>query len=267
MYSVKKMHTQCSMVLLSCVMSFSAIADESDPWERFNRSMHKFNSALDKAILKPIAQGYDGIVPAPVKKGTSNFFDNLGELDNTVNNLLQGKLIDSAASTTRFVINSTVGVLGLFDVATAIGLDEQPEDFGQTFGYWGIGAGPYLVIPFFGPSSVRDGTGTAIEFAVTDYEYELINFNWEEEFVLDTLNIVQSRAKLLPVEGLIIGDEYSFIRDVYLQSRVNEIYDGNPPETDDGWGDDDGGWGDDDWEEDDSWGDDDNWEDETTVTE
>lgn len=246
-----------------CFSGFSllAVAEEKndDPWEKFNRSIHTFNSALDRSILKPIAQGYDGIVPTPVKKGTSNFFDNFSEVNNTLNNLLQGKFVDTAASGSRFLINSTIGIFGIFDVATVIGIEEQPEDFGQTLGYWGVGSGPYVVIPFFGPSTLRDGSGSAIDFMVDDrVTEELLHLHWEEKLVLDGLDIVQNRAKLLPVEGLIIGDEYSFIRDVYLQSRESAIHDGDLPEdeNEDAWGDDSDGWGDDSFDDDwdDSWG-------------
>ncbi|TBR37999.1 VacJ family lipoprotein [Marinomonas agarivorans] len=262
MQKIKVMTIKFTFLACFSLISLVSVAGDTDPWERFNRSVHTFNSALDRSILKPIAQGYDGLVPEPIKKGTSNFFDNFGEVNNTFNNLLQGKFVDSAASGSRFLINTTVGIFGIFDVATAIGIEEQQEDFGQTLGYWGVGSGPYLVLPFLGPSTIRDGTGSISDFMVNDYvSNELLDLHWEEELVLDGLDIVQRRAKLLPVEGLIIGDEYSFIRDVYLQSRENDIHDGNPPESesDSAWGDDDA-WGDEDdsWNEntDDGWGDD-----------
>lgn len=276
MHRVKKLGLQFIIAMYFSSISLMTIAEESDPWERFNRSVHKFNLALDRSILKPIAQGYDGLVPQPIKKGTSNFFDNFSEVNSTFNNLLQGKMLDSATSGSRFLINTTIGIFGIFDVATAIGLEEQPEDFGQTLGYWGVGAGPYLVLPFFGPSSLRDGTGSLSDFMVNDYvTEEFLDLHWEEELVLDGLDIVQKRAKLLPVEGLIIGDEYSFIRDVYLQSRRNDVYDGDPPETgsddtwgEEGWDEEDDGWGDEEWaDDDDGWGEDIDYDDESTTSE
>ena len=255
---IKQINFQFILLFSIGFISFSAIAaTEEDPWEKFNRSMYKFNDSLDKAILKPVAKGYDRVVPNIIKKGTSNFFSNIGEVNSTANNLLQGKLGGTAASGSRLLINSTIGLLGILDVATIIGIDKQEEDFGQTLGHWGTGSGPYLVIPFFGPSTLRDGTGAVVDFAVDSYVYDEFHLHWEDELTLDVLDVVQSRAKLLAIEGLIIGDPYSFIRDVYLQSRENEIHDGNPPasvsdDEDDAWGDD--GW-DDDFEEDDGWGD------------
>lgn len=258
------------------VMPSMALADE-DPWERFNRSMYRFNDSLDKAILKPVAKTYDRNVPSIVKQGTGNFFSNLGEVSNTLNNLLQGDVVESAASGSRFLINSTIGLFGLIDVASAVGIKEYKEDFGQTLAVWGIGSGPYLVLPFFGPSTLRDGSGMYVDYLVDSYLFEELDLHWEEELALDILSVVHTRAELLAVEGMIIGDPYSFIRDVYLQTRQNDIYDGALPTStkaatnDGGWGDEsaDDGWGDepvgDGWGDepvDDGWGDeviDDGW--------
>jgi len=228
---------------------------DPDPWENFNRSMYDFNSALDKAILKPVAITYKDITPTPVQKGVSNFFSNLGEVSNIFNNLLQGKADATVSSSWRFLINSTAGWFGIFDVASELGLTKQKEDFGETLGYWGISSGPYLVLPLFGPSTLRDSTDVVVDF-YTPGAQEFFHLPWDESLALDGLDLVEKRVSLLSLESLIIGDEYEFVRDVYLQARNNAVYDGQPPEDeDDDWGDDDE-WG----EEDDSWNDeDDDW--------
>ena len=230
---------------------------DPDPWERFNRSMYAFNSGLDKAILKPVAIGYKEVTPTPVQRGVSNFFSNLGEVGNIFNNMLQGKVDATVSSSWRFVINSTAGWFGIFDVASEMGLKKQKEDFGETLGYWGISSGPYLVLPLFGPSTLRDSSDVVVGF-YTPGAKEFFNLHWDESLGLDGLDLVETRASLLSLEALIIGDEYEFVRDVYLQTRVNAVLDGQVPEGDesDDWGDDDG-WGD----EDDAWGEDD-WSDE-----
>ncbi|MBR7887913.1 VacJ family lipoprotein [Marinomonas sp. A79] len=232
-------------------MTFAAT--EEDPWEGFNRAMFTFNDAIDGAVLKPVAKGYKAVTPTPVQKGVSNFFSNLGEIGNITNNLLQGKWDQTASSTFRFLINSTAGWFGIFDVASELGLKEYDEDFGQTLGYWGVNSGPYLVLPFFGPSTVRDGTGLVAEYVAID-ETDYLDLNNKEELALLGLDVVQTRARLLNAEGMIVGDRYSFVRDVYLQSRAFEVYDGNVPvkastqdasAADDSWGEEDS-WGDDD---------------------
>ncbi|NVK73406.1 ABC transporter [Marinomonas sp. CT5] len=265
-----------SMLLLVQSCAQVPVETKGDPWEGFNRSMFAFNDAVDGAILKPVAKGYKAVTPTPVQKGVSNFFSNLGEIGNIANNLLQGKWDGTASSTFRFLINSTAGWFGIFDVASELGLKEYDEDFGQTLGYWGVSSGPYLVLPFFGPSTVRDGSGLVVTYTYLD-ETESLNLNQDEKLGLLALDVVQTRARLLNAEGMIIGDRYSFIRDVYLQSRAYDVYDGNPPKqqvnkevnsADDSWGDEpaEDSWGDDSTS--DSWGDDsatDSWGDETTT--
>lgn len=220
---------------------------DPDPWERFNRSMYDFNSGLDKAILKPVAIGYKEVLPTPIQKGVSNFFSNLGEVGNIFNNMLQGKIDATVSSSWRFVINSTAGWFGIFDVASEMGLKKQKEDFGETLGYWGISSGPYLVLPLFGPSTLRDSTDLVVDL-YTPGAQEFFHLPWDESLALDGLNLVETRASLLSLESLIIGDEYDFVRDVYLQTRINAVYDGNVPDSEgDDWGDD--GWGD----EEDTW--------------
>ena len=228
---------------------------DPDPWERFNRSMYAFNSALDKAILKPVAITYKDVTPTPVQKGVSNFFSNLGEVGNIFNSLLQGKADATASSSWRFLINSTAGWFGIFDVASELGLKKQKEDFGETLGYWGIRSGPYLVLPLFGPSTLRDSSDVLVDF-YTPGAQEFFHLPWDEALALDGLDLIETRASLLSIESLIIGDEYEFVRDVYLQTRLNAVYDGQPPASDetDSWDDDE--WGDDEWDEDgDDWSD------------
>ena len=254
-----------SLLLLVQSCAQVPVETKEDPWEGFNRSMFTFNDAVDGAVLKPIAEGYKAVTPNPVQKGVSNFFSNLGEIGNIANNLLQGKWDATASSSFRFLINSTAGWFGIFDVASEMGLKKYDEDFGQTLGYWGVSSGPYLVLPFFGPSTVRDGSGLAIKYTYLD-ETSILDLNDDEELGLLALDVVQTRARLLSAESMIIGDRYSFIRDVYLQSRAYDVYDGNPPKknkatenidpANDSWGEEAAGdsWGDE--TSNDSWGDD-----------
>ncbi|MBU2240051.1 MAG: VacJ family lipoprotein [Gammaproteobacteria bacterium] len=266
-----------SLLLLVQSCAQVPVETKEDPWEGFNRSMFTFNDAIDGAVLKPVAEGYKAITPNPVQRGVSNFFSNLGEIGNITNNLLQGKWDATASSTFRFLINSTAGWLGLFDVASEMGLKKYDEDFGQTLGYWGVSSGPYLVLPFFGPSTVRDGSGLAIKYTYLD-ETSILDLNDDEELGLLALDVVETRARYLNAEGMIVGDRYSFIRDVYLQNRAYEVYDGYPPKkqaikntdsADDSWGDetDNDSWGDD--SASDSWGDEaevDSWGDDSAAT-
>jgi phospholipid-binding lipoprotein MlaA len=244
-------------ILLSFFASLSVAETPDDPWEGYNRAMFNFNSSVDSALLKPIAKGYDKIVPNPVQKGVSNFFSNLGEISNLTNNLLQGKPDGVATSFFRFVINSTAGWGGLFDVATELGLVEKEEDFGQTLGYWGVGAGPYVILPFLGSSTVRDTGGLAVDYANYD-PVEILALGNKEELGLTALEIIDLRASFLSAESLIFGDRYTFIRDVYLQTRDRAIRDGkdkaskkNETSDDSRWGEETDSWG----EETDSWGD------------
>ncbi len=256
-------------VTLSLVCSFAVANDSSnadqvdDPWEGYNRAMFSFNSGLDSVLLKPVAKGYKKVVPTPVQKGVNNFFSNIGEISNFTNNLLQGKADGTASSFFRFFINSTAGWGGIFDVATELGLTKREEDFGQTLGYWGVGSGPYVVLPLFGPSTVRDTAGLVVDYM--DYDpVELLELTRNGELGLTALEIIDLRAGFLSAESLIFGDHYTFIRDVYLQTRERAIRDGKSLESqneessengswreDDSWGDDEDSWGDDE----DSWGD------------
>ena len=202
-------------------------ASEADPWEGFNRAMFAFNETLDKYFLKPVAQGYDYITPAPVRTGIGNFFNNIGEIPTVANDLLQGKFKQAGMDSTRFLVNTTVGIAGLMDIGSRIGLDRHDEDFGQTLGYWGMGSGPYLMLPLLGPSTIRDSAGLVPDYFISPYN------NIEDDSVrygLRGLQIVDIRASLLEAEKLIAGDRYSFFREAYLQRREFLVRDGAMPD-------------------------------------
>jgi len=203
--------------------------DPRDPLEAFNRQVFEFNEGLDTILLKPLAIVYDTVLPNPVQDCLANGFSNLREPSNAINNLLQGKVKDSVSDVCRFAVNTTIGLLGCFDVASRMGLEKHREDFGQTLGVWGVGQGPFLVLPLFGPSTVRDTAGLGAE-SVLDVNFWLDNVSVRNTiFAVRTVNL---RAELLKAEELISGaalDKYTFVRDGYLQRRRNLVYDGNPP--------------------------------------
>jgi len=206
-------------------------SDPRDPLESFNRQVFEFNDGFDRVFLKPVAQVYE-YLPEPIRDCLSNAFSNFREPSNAVNNLLQGKAVDAASDTCRFVVNSTVGLLGCFDVARQMGLERHNEDAGQTMGAWGIGPGPYLVFPILGPSTVRDAIGFYGVEAYLDPNFYINNVALRNSIV--GVRIVNARAELLPTDDLISGaalDKYRFIRDGYLQRRQNLIYDGSPPRS------------------------------------
>lgn len=203
--------------------------DVSDPLEPVNRAVDKFNDVVDRAAIKPIAKGYEYVVPAPARSSVTHFFGNLGEPGVIVNDFLQGKVKQGFADTGRLLVNSTIGVLGLFDPATQMGLTKHDEDLGQTFGHWGIGEGWYLVLPFLGPSNARDGIGL-----VGDYELDPLTHHDEvrERNGLAALRLIDTRAQLLSastVRDTAALDPYLFTREAYRQHRWNRIHDGNPP--------------------------------------
>ncbi len=204
-----------------------------DPFEGFNRTMFAFNETLDDAVMRPAARAYEAAVPEVVRSMVSNFFANLGDLGTAANQLLQGKPLLAGSDLLRFVINSVIGFGGVADVATELGLERNREDFGQTLGRWGIASGPYLVLPVFGPSSVRDGVGLLV-----DWRTELINEAGSpgRENNARLLRALDTRASLLKATGVIEGaalDKYLFVRDGYLQRRRNLVWDGDPPYDDD----------------------------------
>jgi phospholipid-binding lipoprotein MlaA len=200
-----------------------------DPWEGFNRKSYAFNDAIDRAVLKPVAQGYEKVVPAPAREGVNNFFGNLEDIGTSLNNILQGKPAEGINDFGRFIVNTTFGFFGLWDVATPLGLEKHYEDFGQTLGVWGVESGPYLVIPFLGPSTARDAPAKAVD--PSWYYSNAVDSNgvyWG----LWSLDKVRERANLLRAEGVMAEaalDKYSFIRDSWLQRRRSQVYDGSPP--------------------------------------
>lgn len=208
-------------------------ADPRDPLEQYNRAVHSFNNdLLDRALLEPLAKGYNYITPAPVNRGVTNFFDNLRDIRSAINNLLQFKIGRAFSDVGRVAINSTIGILGLMDVASNMNLPSYKEDFGQTLGVWGFDSGPYLVFPFLGPSSARDGVGL-----VADWFTDPVNYIDDDpwRYRLRGLNIVDRRADLIGASRIVDQaalDPYAFIRDAYLQRRQGLVYDGNPPEPD-----------------------------------
>lgn len=225
------------MLTLSMVASVSAVEiDENDyygeeefrnpdPWEPVNRAVFRFNDTLDTYALRPVAKGYDWVMPEMLNDGVSNVFNNLGEPKNLVNNVLQGKLHDAGVDLARFLMNTTVGVVGVFDVATRMGLQRNDEDFGQTLGAWGVESGPYVVLPFFGPSTVRDTGGFAAE-SLAGYSYRAQMDHVPSRNTAMGIDVVDTRAGLLSQERLISGDKYRFIRNVWLQNREYKVKDG-----------------------------------------
>lgn len=198
-------------------------ANPDDPWEGFNRNVFAFNDVLDRYALKPVAKGYRTVTPDPVQTGVGNFFANLGEVRTAFNSVLQGKPANAGLATSRFLINSTVGIGGLLDYATLMEITAEREDFGQTLGAWGWDDSRYLVLPLLGPSTLRDTTGLPADMAA--YPVTYIDDD-TARIGLTALRVIDIRAGLLDQEKLIRGDRYSFVRDAYLQSRQFEISDG-----------------------------------------
>ncbi|WGL16376.1 VacJ family lipoprotein [Microbulbifer bruguierae] len=197
---------------------------DRDPWEGFNRAMFRFNDTADRWFLKPAATSYRQITPIFVQTGVTNFFSNLHEINNVLNDILQWKWGQAGNDTGRFLLNSTVGLVGLFDVAQHMGLEPSDgEDFGQTLAVWGAPSGPYLVIPFMGPSTVRDVPGEVLEWYTNPLTYVDDN---SVEYTLKVLDLLQTRASLLKAESLLQGDRYVLMRDAYLQRREFLINDG-----------------------------------------
>jgi phospholipid-binding lipoprotein MlaA len=201
-------------------------SNPKDPFESFNRKIYTFNESLDKNVLKPVAKGYNAALPKTARIMLNNFFSNLDDVGVTVNDLLQLKFKQGASDGIRVMVNSTIGILGLINVADR--LDKHNEDFGQTLGYWGISSGPYLMLPFFGPSSVRDSVGLYGD-SLTDVIIRTPDIPTRDAaYVTSKIN---QRAGLLEQEKVLddVNDRYAFVRDFYLVRRQSLVYDGNPP--------------------------------------
>ena len=210
-----------SIALLLLLSNFILATD--DPFEEYNRKVWAFNEFLDDNFAKPTAEVYTSITPDFIEVGITNFFRNLNELDNTANQLLQGRPLLAINDFSRFIINSTIGLGGFIDVGSKFGLERHDEDFGQTLGTWGVGSGPFLMIPIYGPSTPRGLAGRGVSSVLSG------TFAIEETDVrigLTALDALETRARYLEVETLIIGDRYSFIRDSYMQYQAFESSNG-----------------------------------------
>lgn len=206
-------------------------AQANDPIEAFNRSVFAFNETLDENVLKPVATGYKAVLPSVARTGVTNFYNNFEDAWSAVNSLLQLKLEAAATSTMRVVMNSTLGIGGLFDWATELRVPRHNEDFGQTLGHWGVGEGPYVVWPLLGPSTARDSVALPLDLAAGPNLF-VDSTAWS--IGLPVLNVINTRANLLDTTALlddIVLDKYIFVRDGFLQRRRNQVYDGSPPEA------------------------------------
>ena len=206
-----------------------------DPLEGFNRAMFAVNEGLDTVVVKPVAQAYDFVTPLPVRAGVGDFFGNIADVRNVLNNTLQGKLADAGTDLGRLLINSTIGIFGLFDVASELGLEKHDEDFGQTLAVWGWDDSSFLFWPIIGPRTVRDTGGWVVD-VYTDPTWYTLNKSVAARNSLVTLGFVDVRASLLPSDKVVEEtalDKYAYVRDAYLQRRRNQIFDGRPPRLED----------------------------------
>jgi len=226
LFRTKATHLATATALTLALSASPVLAAESqevDPWEGFNRAMFSFNEGLDRAVVKPVTQGYRFIMPDFAEQGVHNFFENIGDVKTFFNNVLQGKPKEASEDLGRVIVNTTIGIGGLFDVASAFGIPKHDEDFGQTLGAWGVESGPYLVLPLFGPSSLRDGVGRIPDMMVDPIQQVSDD---DTRLGLQVLRVIDARSQLLEAEGVISGDRYTFIRDAYLQRREYQVNDG-----------------------------------------
>lgn len=214
--------------LTGCAQVPEVNKDERDPLQSINRPVYDFNmDVLDAYLLRPAAVAYSNVTPQPVRNGLVNFTTNLDAPIDAANSALQGKFSDSGVNVARFFVNSTVGLFGLFDVAKEIGLEEKDEDFGQTLGVWGLGDGAYLMLPGYGPGTVRNITGKVVD----NYAIPSLALTTPQTFFVWGIRVLEARASLIPQEGLLNEslDPYNFLKEIYLQRQLYELYDGNPP--------------------------------------
>jgi phospholipid-binding lipoprotein MlaA len=214
-------------VLTGCATN----APKADPLEGLNRFTFKVNDAVDNAVLVPVAKGYKAITPQIVRSGVSNVFSNVGDVPIAINNFLQGKVENGATDIGRLLINSTFGILGLFDIATPMGLEKHNEDFGQTLGKWGVPSGPYLVLPLMGPSTIRDAAARPVD-SFAGYSRYVDHIPTRNTAL--AVEIIDLRASLLDASGTLEEaslDKYQFLRDAFLQRRLSQVYDGKVPQA------------------------------------
>lgn len=208
------------ILLLLVSAGADAEARNDDPLEAINRPLFVFNDVLDRSVLKPVAQGYDTVLPKPAKAGVSNFFSNLIDVNRFLNALLQGRVERAGKTAGRVALNSTIGMFGLFDVATRMGIQRERTDFGQTLAVWGVPEGPYLMVPLLGPRTLRGGVGTVVDtLASVPAHVDDVSLRNSLFF----MGLVDDRVKLLEADQLISGDRYIFVRDAYLQQRRSLI--------------------------------------------
>jgi phospholipid-binding lipoprotein MlaA len=220
------------MAWVTLLISGVTVAEEDmDPWLDFNRSVFEFNETLDAYVAKPVAQGYQAVTPQFVDTGISNFFSNLEDVLIIVNDVFQLKPLQALSDSGRFIVNSTIGLLGFFDVASHIGLVKHNEDLGQTLGYWGVGSGPYVMLPVLGPSSLRDAFGTAAD-TFSGLGYTQLGNTTAQQGGLWLLRNIDVRADLIASEDLITGERYAFFRSFYTQRRQYLVSDGEMPDDD-----------------------------------
>ena len=214
-----------TLLLMMANFTFSEEADEADPFEEVNRVFYELNfNLLDPVVIKPIAIIYDDLTPKPIRQGFRNFFSNLDEIPSLVNNVLQGKFGQAANNAERFLMNTTLGLGGFLDIAKRAGLQPgEDEDFGQTLAVWGVPDGPYLMLPFLGPSTLRDAPSNFVDSLLDPFSY---NDSLPVRLGKKGIDLITLRADLLGIDDVISGDEYLFIRDVYLQNREYVISDG-----------------------------------------
>lgn len=207
------------------------VTQTKDPWEKMNRAIYGFNDTLDKAVVRPVASTYTRAVPEPARNRFHDFVSNLDEPVTVVNDLLQGKVKQTLQDTGRFLVNTTVGLLGFFDVAQHLGLSHHDEDFGETLAHWGVSSGPYLVLPILGPSTVRDAGGRVVDIYANPPKEGMQPRYRNAAIVMDGLD---TRVGLMQANASIDSayDPYAFVRDAYIQNRRYNIYDGNPPDQD-----------------------------------
>lgn len=220
-----------AIVLLPALLAGCATqaTNPADPWEPFNRGVYQFNETVDRFVVKPVAQGYTFILPQPVRNYVGNFFSNVNDVQIMVNNVLQGKFLNALDDFGRIAINTSIGIVGLLDIATEAGLRKNNEDFGQTLAVWGMPQGPFIMLPFFGPSTGRDAVGRVGDAVIDPLWYvNPESLSWQ----LWGLRVVDYRAQLLDASKVLDTaalDRYEFLRDAFLQQRRNLIYDGRPP--------------------------------------